>query len=163
MNTKAAGEILVWQCLETLLTVTENYTLSMDVTLVKSCLNCADCLTQVPWVWLDLHRHREEPVPKGCASVGSRLNKNQVTNIHHQSGHPGVKRTLYFARSVALLVFKKLVESVVKACQSIDPAPVHWKKGTLVVKQTWSRLAMDITHYRGGNFHIDCNPLGLQI
>ena len=54
---------------------------------------------------------------------------------------------------------KKLVKLVIRACeacQSIDPAPVHWKKEDLSMKKNWSRLAMDMTH--GGHFLtiIDC-------
>ena len=45
-------------------------------------------------------------------------------------------------------------------CQSIDPAPVHWRKGKLDVGTNWSRLGMDITHYGGKHFLslIDCGP-----
>ncbi len=80
-----------------------------------------------------------------------------------QSGHLGAKRTLYFARSVDPQVSKETAKSVVKACEtcrSIDPAPVHWKKGKLGMKDNWSRLVMDITHHNGENFLtlIDCGP-----
>ena len=34
-------------------------------------------------------------------------------------------------------------------CRSIDPAPVKWRHGALHVEETWSRLAIDITHFRG--------------
>ena len=45
-------------------------------------------------------------------------------------------------------------------CQSIDPAPMHWSKGDLNVKQTWYRVAMDITHCNDAHFLtvIDCGP-----
>lgn len=69
MNTKAAGEMLVRQHLETL------QASMIVVTLVKSCLKLIDCLTGVLWRWLDLYR-QEEPVLEGCTTVGSRLNKN---------------------------------------------------------------------------------------
>ena len=36
--------------------------------------------------------------------------------------------------------------------QSIDPAPVHWSKGALNVKQTWHQVVMDITHCNGDPF-----------
>ena len=95
--------------------------------------------------------------------VGRQLDKDQVTDIHHQSGHPGVKRTLYFARLVDPQVSKETANSVVKACKtcrSIDPAPVRWKKGKLGVEDNWNRLVMDITHHNGENFLtiIDCGP-----
>ena len=68
---------------------------------------------------------------ESCAAVMSHLSKNQVTDIHKKSGHPGIKRTLYFARIIDPTVSKELVKSVVRACeacQSIDPAPIHWGK-----------------------------------
>ena len=87
----------------------------------------------------------------------------QKSSDWHKSGHPGVKRTLYFERIIDPTVSKELVRSVVRnceACQLIDPVPVHWEKGDLSVKKNWSRLAMDITHYNGRHFLtlIDCGP-----
>ena len=45
-------------------------------------------------------------------------------------------------------------------CRSIDPAPAKWRHGTLHVKETWSRLAIDITHHRGQLYLtvVDCGP-----
>ena len=89
-----------------------------------------------------------------------------MADIHHQSGHLGAKRTLYFARLVDPQVSKETANSVVKACEtcrSIDPAPVHWKKGKLGVKDNWNRLAMDITHHNSENFlSSTVDPLDLQ-
>ena len=84
-----------------------------------------------------------------------------MADIHHQSGHPGEKWTLYFARLVDPQVSKETAKSVVKACetcQSIDLAPVLWKKGKLGMKDNWNRLPMDITQHSGENFVtiIDC-------
>ena len=98
-----------------------------------------------------------------CSRVAQWWEDDQVADIHHQSGHLGVKLTLYFARLVDLQVSKETAKSVVKACEicrSIDPAPVHWKKGKLGVKDNWNRLVMDITHHNGKNFLtiIDCGP-----
>ena len=141
----------------------KEYGLTIDVKLVKSCQNRADSLTRVPHRWMDLLKEGKEPVPKSYAMVGRRLDKDQVADIHHQSGHPGAKRTLYFARLVDLQVSKETANSVVKACEtcrSIDPVPVRWKKGKLGVKDNWNRLAMDITHHNSENFLtiIDCGP-----
>ena len=105
-----------------------------------------------------IYTRREETVLESTAAIGSQ--PSQVDNIQQQSGCPSVKRTLYFARSVDLLVSKEIIRSVVKAYQLIDPAPVHWKKGKLGVENNWSRLAMDITHYDGKHFLtlIDYSP-----
>ena len=56
---------------------------------------------------------------------------------------------------------KAAIKSVVRSCvefQSIDPSPLHWRKGKLDVDTNWSQLEMDITHY-GSNYFltfIDC-------
>ena len=160
VNTKAAGKMLVKWCLGTLQALVE---LTMDITLVKSCQNRADSHTRVPQRRLDLHKKGGEPMPESCAAVTHQLSKSQVTDIHQKCGHLGVKRTLYFVRIIDPTVFKELVRSVVRACeacQSIDPAPVHWEKGDLSVKKNWSRLVMDVTHYYRGHFLtlIDCGP-----
>ena len=131
--------------------------------LVKSCQNRVDNLIRVPRRWMDLLKEGKEPVLESCIMVGRRLDKDQVADIHHQSGHLGVKQTLYFARLVDPQVSKETANSVVKACEtcrSIDPAPVRWKKGKLNVTDNWNRLAMDITHHNGENFLtiIDSSP-----
>ena len=50
-------------------------------------------------------------------------------------------------------------------CQSIDPAPVHWEKGTLEVDDNWQRVGMEITHYGAHHFLTltDCGPLHFSI
>ena len=45
----------------------------------------------------------------------------------------------------------KMAIRTCEECQSIDPAPVHWEKGTLEVDDNWQRVGMDITHY--GAYH----------
>ena len=64
---------------------------------------------------MDLLKEGKEPVLESCAMVRRRLDKDQVADIHHQSGHPGAKRTLYFARLVEPQVSKEIANSVVKA------------------------------------------------
>ena len=92
----------------------------------------------------------------------------QIKIVHRQSGHPGVQWTLYFVRQIALGVSKAAVKTVVREweeCQSIDPAPVHWSKGALNVKQTWHWVAMDITHCNGAHFLMvtDCSSARFAI
>ena len=133
--------------------------------LMKSCQNRTDSLTRVPCRWMDLLKEGKEPVLESCAMVGRRLDKNQMANIHHQSGHPGAKQTLYFARLVDPQVSKETANFVkaFKTCQSIDPAPVRWKKRKLFMKDNWNRLAMDIIHHKDENFlSLTVAPLDLQ-
>ena len=96
-----------------------------------------------------------------CEDDGALL--NEVRRIHHTAGHPGIRRTFYFARRALPNVPKSVARDVVLACEtcrSIDPAPVKWKKGELSVAAVWERVAMDITHFRGGAYLtlIDCGP-----
>ena len=103
-----------------------------------------------------------------CTASVSSVGLDQIKIVHRQSGHPGVRRTLYFVKQIAPGVSKAAVKTVVRECeecQSIDPAPVHWSKGALNAKQTWHRVAMDITHCNGSHFltGIDCGPARFAI
>ena len=118
MNTRAAGEMLVRRRLGTLQLLAKEYGLTIDVKLVKSCQNCADSLTRVPSRWMNLLKEGKEPVLESRAMVGRRLDKDQVAEIHHQSGQLGAKQTLYFARLVDPQVSKETANSVVKACET---------------------------------------------
>ena len=134
LTTKASSEMVIRRRLATLVETIKEYDLTVDVVLMQSCWNRVDRLTRVPRSWLDLPKEGGEPALANCARVGGRLSLDQVAKVHHQSGHPGVNRILYFARLVDPHVSKKDVRSIVKACEtcrSIDPAPVHWKKGKL--------------------------------
>ena len=58
---------------------------------------------------------------------------------------------------------KRQVRAVVTSCQicqSTDPAPVKWRKGSLSVYGIWQTVGMNITHYRGKSYLtlIDCGP-----
>ena len=71
-------------------------------------------------------------------------------------------------KQIAPGVSKAAVKTVVREseeCQSIDPAPVHWSKGALNVKQIWHWVAMDITRCNGSHFLtvIDCSPARFAI
>lgn len=109
----------------------------------------------------------EPPPGDEAASVDSRGEselQESVRASHERAGHPGVRRTLYFARrdvsrGVTRAVARAVVESC-DACRSIDPAPVRWRHGSLSVPETWQRIAIDVTHYHGHNYLsiIDCGP-----
>ena len=91
-----------------------------------------------------------------------------IASIHEETGHHGIKRTLYFSRKVSPAVTRRDVRRVVKACQvcqSIDPAPVKWPKGELNVDEIWHRVGMDVTHVNGGHYLtlIDCGPTRLAV
>ena len=105
-------------------------------------------------------KQRKEMVLNVCAAA---LGESQILDIHRHSRHPGVKRTVCFALWVSPSMTKAAVKSVLRSCvecQSIDLAPVHWRKRKLDVDTNWTPLGMDITHYSGGHFLTltDCRP-----
>ena len=90
-----------------------------------------------------------------------RVPQGEMTKINHLSRHPGVRRMCYFVWLTNPSVSTNAIRAIVKEyqmCQSIDPTPVKWRKGKLGVRSTWSRLAMEITHYSSQHFLmlIDC-------
>ena len=97
-----------------------------------------------------------------CAAVIA-IPHEKIEEIHHAVGHPGIKRTLYFVRRVDPAVTRRQVQAVVancRACQSIDPAPVKWRKGSLEVERVWQKVGMDVTHCGSQRYLtlIDCGP-----
>ena len=168
VRTKATSEMLIRQRLDTIIKLVKEYALSMNVSLVKSSQNKADRLTGVPQRWLDVIKRNTGPVQPACTASVSSVGLDQIKIVHRQSSHPGVRRTLYFVRQIAPGVSKATVKTVVRECeecQLIDPAPVHWSKGTLNVKKTWHWVAMDITHCNKAHFLmvIDCSPARFAI
>ena len=163
METKASSEMLIRRCLSTLKSLIEEYQLELKVILITPGCNLADALTRVPQKWLRMAHGQEQPSQEVCSAVADSLNAEQITQIHHTTGHCGVKRTLYFVRRVNPSVPRKEVQRIVRTCQvcqSIDPAPVKWTSGDLSVENTWCRTGMDITHYEGRHYLslIDCGP-----
>lgn len=114
--------------LNTLRMLVAEYALTVDIILVKSNTNLVDQLTRVPKRWLNLHKEGTQPVQSVCAAAKIKLDAHQVANIHRKTGHPGMKRTLYFVRLIDPSVSSGVVKEC-EACQTTDPAPVHWQKG----------------------------------
>ena len=86
----------------------------------------------------------------------------------HGMHHLGVERTLYLVWKVDPHIKQEEVQKVVKnciRCQSIDPAPNIHDPGEIGTAKNWTRLAIDITHYRGRAYlsMIDCGPGRLAI
>ena len=177
-NTKAASEMLIRRRLSTLKMLAEEYHLTINVESVTSGGNRADVLTRVPERWLRGEQGRDElccTATGASAAEGSDADgeeaqhaSNEVKRIHHAMGHPGIRRTHFFAKQAMPTVFKSLARHVVRncqICQSIDPAPVKWRSGELSVDGTWQRLAMDVTQYRGRSYLtlIDCGPSRFSI
>ena len=154
--------------LDTIIKLVKEYALLMKVSLVKSSQNKADQLTRVLQRLLDAIKRNTRPVQPACTVSVSSVGLDQIKIVHRQSSHPGARRTLYFVKQIAPGVSKAAVKTVVRECeecQSINPAPMHWSKGALNVKQTWHQVAMDITHCNGSHFLmvIDCGPARFAI
>ncbi|KFD61492.1 hypothetical protein M514_26305 [Trichuris suis] len=160
LKTKAASEMLFRRRMATILALVEEYNLNLGVTLVRSAENRADALTRVPRRWLT---PTERSKLAACASAIASQTDQLIAEIHCTSGHPGVKRTLYFAKRRDPTVSKKCVSRVVSnchICRSIDPAPVKWRHGNLGVERIWQRVSIDVTQFRGKAYLtlIDCGP-----
>ena len=163
VKTKASSEMLIRRRLGTLKSLIEEYWLELKVTLVTSGCNLADALRRVPQKWLKMVNGREVPSQEVCAATAYPPTAKQIAEIHHATGHYGIRRTLYFVRKMNPGVSRKEVQHVVQtcqACQSIDPAPVRWIPGDLSVDETWYRIGMDITHFEGCHYLslIACGP-----
>ena len=157
LKTKAASEMLIRRRLETIKTVISEYQLQLEVKFVSSTENKADALTRVPNKWLS--PNGKQPLC-GAAAV---VPECEIARIHQTSGHPGIKRSLYFCRRKFPATTRRQVQEVVRkceACQSIDPAPVKWQKGVLGVAECWNRVSMDVCHVEDQHYLtlIDCGP-----
>ncbi|KAF2348572.1 Integrase catalytic core [Trinorchestia longiramus] len=160
VHTKGAAEILIKRRLGNLREMMIEFGLKIQISLVPTDKNKADVLTRVKKRWLcglevggnDIDEHEQ-------VRSSAYMNIIEVHNKHHV----GVGRTLYLARKMDPNVSREDVKRVVRSCercQSIDPAPLKHEPGEVSVKTNWSRLAIDVTHYRGRPYlsMVDCGP-----
>lgn len=157
LKTKACSEMLIRRRLETFKAVTEEFNLRLEIKFVSSIMNRADELTRVPKKWMS---QTNDYVL--CTAVAAASDED-IANIHETSGHPGIRRTLFFCRRLHPDVQREQVRNVVqhcRECQSIDPAPTNWKRGELGVPNIWDRVSMDICHIHNQHYLtlIDCGP-----
>ena len=157
VKTKGAAEMLVKRRLGVLKGLIEELNLSVNVQFVNSGCNKADILTRVKRGWL--HNPEEEDDMKEEAACATACDVKKLHDRHHM----GVERTWFLAKKIDPSVTKNKVKEVVKnciRCQSIDPAPVTHEGGDLGVNENWTRLAIDVTHYRNQPYLtiLDCGP-----
>ena len=163
LKTKASSEMLIRRRVDTIKALVDEYGLALDIELVRSECNRADVLTRVSQKWLGKSNECDKPTVAVCGGAIESLSDERIARIHEETGHHGIKRTLYFSRKLSPAVTRKDVRRVVKACQvcqSIDPAPVKWARGELNVDEIWRRVGMDLTHVNGCHYLtlIDCGP-----
>ena len=154
VKTKGAAEMLVKRRLGVLRDLLDEYDLRLTVSLVSTHKNKADALTRVKKEWLKTP-NAERIIGNSCGAVC-------VKDLHDKH-HMGVDKTLYLAKKVDPRVRREEVERVVKfcdRCQSIDPAPASHVGGEISISENWTRLAIDVTHYRQIPYltMIDCGP-----
>ncbi|XP_043226567.1 uncharacterized protein LOC122383837 [Amphibalanus amphitrite] len=186
LKTKAHGEMIIRRRIDMVKQLVDEFGIDLSVTLVPTAHNRADCLTRVPVEWVrgddpsvgepavaaavvgpvtDAGEDDAHGADAGVVedTVGTR-ESSAISEVHAKAGHPGIRRTLYFARrDISPSITRSQVQKVVSdcdVCRSVDPAPVKWRGGELGVKETWTRLAIDITHYRNRSYLsiIDCGP-----
>ena len=58
-----------------------------------------------------------EPVPLTCAARSNEMTSSQIMKVYESSGHPGIRRTVYFARQVCPTITKADVSSAIRACE----------------------------------------------
>lgn len=159
LKTKAASEMLIRRRLETILNIVKEYELNIRVHFTRSECNRADALTRVPKRWLEKNSNREV-----CGAIDVNIvPDSEIDRIHSVSGHPGIKRTLYFCRRVYPNVTRAHVREVVlkcAMCQSVDPAPERSERGSLSVDKCWERVSIDVSHINNQHYltMIDCGP-----
>ena len=164
LKTKSASEMLIRRRIGTLKEIVDEYELAVDIALVASCDNRADVLTRVPQRWLRCADPHDCKVQTVCMAVDANATlADRIFQIHCDTGHQGIERSLYFAKRLVPSVSRDEVEKAVRKCQicsSIDPAPIKWEKGTLEVDEVWHRVGMDITHVNGVHYLtlVDCGP-----
>ena len=117
----------------------------------------------MPQRWLKIHQTGPTLSTPVCRVAAEQSVEELVREVHHSSGHPGVRRTLYFVKRREPQVTRRQVHDIVVSCQvcrSINPAPVKWRKGHLGVDGVWQRVEMDITHFEGRHYLtlVDCGP-----
>ena len=103
----------------------------------------------------------KEECASGCPTTSYSI--HAVRDLH-DTNHLGVEKTLHLARckwgEIATEDDVARVVSECHVCKRVDPAPVRWARGELGVSEPWTRLASDITHFKGIPYLtiIDCGP-----
>lgn len=161
LKTKAPSEMLIRRRVSTFTSLVEEYSLRVSISLVPSASNKADALTRVPQSWLG--KGADDSPSSNLARVCGAAAIVDLHAVHNMTGHQGIDRTLYFARKAGVEASRDDIKNLIhrcQCCQSIDPAPVKWERGSLDVGSIWERVGMDITHYGRVSYLtlIDCGP-----
>ena len=164
LKTNAFSEMLIRKRVDTINAVVDAYGLALDIELGRSESNLADALTRESQKWLGKPNGCEKPISAVCGGSIESLSDERIARIHEESGHHDIKRKVYFSRKLSPAVTRKDVRMVVKACQlcqSFDPAPVKWIRGSSMLM----RSDTDVIHVNGCHYLtlIDFGPTRIAI
>ena len=95
LKTKASSEMLIRRCVDTIKALVDEYGLTLDIELVRSECNRADALTCVPPKCLGKPNGCEKPAFAMCGGTIECLSDERIGRIQEETGHHGIKRTLY--------------------------------------------------------------------
>ena len=141
ISTEAASQMLIRWRLDTLKSRVLEYDLTVSVTLVASYYNLANQLTRVPYRWYIKVKMVAEPSGQTCPATVSMINQQQIKDIHVQSRHLGIKRTLHFVRRVDPAAAKTEIKQVIKNCEMFQS--VDWPStNTMPKRMTRSKWCM---------------------
>ena len=117
LKTKASSEMLIRRRVDKIKALVDQYGLALDIKLVRSECNRADFLARVSRKWLGKPNECEKPIVAVGSGAIESLSDERIARIHEETGHHGIKRTLYFSRKLSPAVTRKDVRRVVKAGQ----------------------------------------------
>lgn len=161
VGTKGAAELLVKRRLCVLKELVSEFNLCVKTVCVASGSNKADSLTRVKSSWLQCVKKEADDTDIVAAGL-------EEVRKHHEQHHFGVERSWYLMKEMEPGVTKEEVKKVVRECercQSIDPASSVHEPGELGVDTVWTRLSLDVTHYKASPYLtiVDCGPGRLAI
>ena len=151
LNTSAFSELLIRRRLSIIKEICDDFNLTIRIEFVPSKLNKADELTRI-----------STELTKSVCGVALVSEIERLNDLHLKC-HLGAKRMRFLCKIENINVIDKDISNIIAKClkcQSIDPAPVRWDHGGLSVRETWQRLAIDVTKFNGDKYlsFIDCGP-----
>ncbi|KAF0292156.1 hypothetical protein FJT64_001032 [Amphibalanus amphitrite] len=147
LKTKAHGEMIIRRRIDMVKQLVDEFGIDLSVTLVPTAHNRADCLTRVPVEWVrgddpsvgdpavaaavvgpvtDAGEDDAHGADAGVVedTVGTR-ESSAISEVHAKAGHPGIRRTLYFARGAFGVCVRRFTrtELTIGPVQSVGSVP----------------------------------------
>ena len=143
--------------------IVSEYNLKLRVVYVRSEKNDADILKRIPFHLSFLNRLTED---ENVLTASLESDIERFKQIHDET-HMGLQRSIFLAKEFNVNISDEKIRQIIlqcNRCQSIDPAPFRWEKGSLDVAETWKRIAIDVTKFEESRYLtiIDCDRRDLQ-